>query len=130
MHAADRFAKLPNEQQTPHIGGICGIKAMKNKPDKLREAWIDRFEMVGPHYCRPLPKRLHGQTCGAKLRDGARCPRTDISKRNGRCLRHGGASTGPRTPAGKARCAANSGLPAMWAEIRTEVGRMDNDQRR
>nr|WP_290370784.1 HGGxSTG domain-containing protein [Paraburkholderia caribensis] len=74
--------------------------------------------MVGPYWPRPLPKRLRGLTCGAKLRGGARCTRTDISKRNGRCHAHGGASTGPRTPAGKARCAANSGLPKMWAELR------------
>lgn len=101
--------------------------------DRLRKAWIDhwrrearrarnwvRFEMVGPPYCRSLPKRLDGLPCGAKLRDGSRCPCTDISKRNGRCPAHGGASTGPRTAAGKARCAANSGLPAMWAELRTQ----------
>ncbi|WP_080003504.1 HGGxSTG domain-containing protein [Burkholderia pseudomallei] len=77
--------------------------------------------MCGPHYPRPLPKRLHGLQCGAKLRDGTRCPNTDIAKTNGRCRLHGGASTGPRTAAGKARCAANSGLPTMWAALRAEL---------
>jgi hypothetical protein len=111
---------------------------MRNKPinaDKLREAWIAfwkrerrrarqwvRFEMCGPHYPRPLPKRLHGLQCGAKLRDGTRCTSTDIAKANGRCRAHGGASTGPKSDAGKARCAENSGLPAMWTALRDEMG--------
>lgn len=126
---------------------LRALEALKRGPDavpaapnldKLREAWIDhwarearrarkwaRFEMCGPHYPRPLPKRLCGLTCGAKLRDGTRCPCVDISRRNGRCHAHGGASTGPKSPEGKARCATNSGLPRMWAQIRAEVARME-----
>lgn len=110
---------------------------MKNGPnlDKLREHWINhwqrearrarkwvRFAMVGPHWPRPIPERLRGLICGARLRDGTRCESADISKANGRCHAHGGSSTGPRTTVGKARCAANSGLPAMWAQLRGEPG--------
>nr|WP_080405171.1 HGGxSTG domain-containing protein [Burkholderia ubonensis] len=76
--------------------------------------------MVGPFHRRPLPERLRGLVCGARLRDGTRCQCTVISSRNGRCHAHGGASTGPRTPQGKARSAANSGLPAMWAALHDE----------
>jgi hypothetical protein len=40
-------------------------------------------------------------TCGAKTRAGGtcRCP----AMRNGRCRLHGGLSTGPKTPEGRAR---------------------------
>lgn len=40
----------------------------------------------------PLP--LHGETCGATLRNGERCKAPPM--RNGRCHAHGGRSTGPR----------------------------------
>jgi len=42
--------------------------------------------------------------CGAKTRAG--CPCKSPAMRNGRCRMHGGASTGPRTPEGRARVAA------------------------
>ena len=39
--------------------------------------------------------------CGAKTRKGSPC--RSPAMQNGRCRMHGGASTGPRTPAGLAR---------------------------
>ena len=42
--------------------------------------------------------------CGAKTRTG--CPCKGPAMKNGRCRMHGGASTGPRTPEGRARIAA------------------------
>jgi hypothetical protein len=41
---------------------------------------------------------------------------------NGRCRRHGGASTGPRTPAGKARLSARAKDVALrrWEHARSE----------
>lgn len=39
--------------------------------------------------------------CGAKNRRGVPC--TAFAMKNGRCRFHGGLSTGPRTPEGKAR---------------------------
>lgn len=44
-------------------------------------------------------------TCGAKTRAGLPCRSRQLYG-NGRCLNHGGASTGPRTDEGKARIAA------------------------
>ena len=41
------------------------------------------------------------ERCGAKTRRGRKCQSPAMS--NGRCRMHGGASTGPRTPAGLAR---------------------------
>lgn len=42
--------------------------------------------------------------CGARTRAGHPCLRKGIG-RGGRCASHGGASTGPRTPEGRARIA-------------------------
>lgn len=43
--------------------------------------------------------------CGAKTRKGTPCQAKALA--NGRCRNHGGLSTGPRTPEGKARAMAN-----------------------
>lgn len=51
-------------------------------------------------------------TCGARTRAGQPCRRTDLAE-NGRCHFHGGASTGPKTEAGKERARAN--LSLRWA---------------
>ena len=46
-----------------------------------------------------------GHRCGAKTRAGGACQNPAIKDRN-RCALHGGKSTGPRTPEGKARSIA------------------------
>jgi hypothetical protein len=46
-----------------------------------------------------------GQRCLAKTRAGGACQNPTIKGRT-RCKLHGGKSTGPRTPEGKARAAA------------------------
>ena len=46
-----------------------------------------------------------GRRCGAKTRAGGACQNPAIGGRN-RCALHGGLSTGPRTPEGKARSIA------------------------
>ena len=43
--------------------------------------------------------------CGARTRKGGRCRARGLGK-GGRCKFHGGSSTGPRTPEGKARSLA------------------------
>jgi len=43
--------------------------------------------------------------CGAKTRTGMPCKRKAMS--NGRCLNHGGLSTGPKTKTGKEKALAN-----------------------
>jgi hypothetical protein len=61
------------------------------------------------------------QRCGARCRDGHTCQSPaarDASGRvlNGRCSRHGGMSTGPKTAEGRARC--GDALRAFWARYR------------
>ena len=46
-----------------------------------------------------------GKRCGARTKAGTPCQRAAV-KRTGRCTRHGGKSTGPRTEEGRARIAA------------------------
>ena len=46
-----------------------------------------------------------GRRCGAKTRAGGACQNPAIKGRS-RCALHGGKSTGPRTPEGKARTIA------------------------
>lgn len=45
-----------------------------------------------------------GQRCGARTKAGTPCQRPAV-KKTGRCTRHGGKSTGPRTEEGRARIA-------------------------
>lgn len=52
------------------------------------------------------PRKADRPRCGAKTRTGKPCQRPG-SGRGGRCRNHGGMSTGPRTPQGLARSAAN-----------------------
>jgi hypothetical protein len=48
-------------------------------------------------------RRKPSSPCGARTRTGAPCRRTGLG--NGRCPNHGGLSSGPKTPAGRARIA-------------------------
>lgn len=59
-----------------------------------------------------------GQRCGAKTKVGTPCQRAAV-KRTGRCTRHGGKSTGPRTEEGRARIAA----------AQTKHGRLTKEKR-
>jgi hypothetical protein len=76
-----------------------------NIVDKLmaeHEAWRKRVRR------RPAPPRRRRDMprCGAYARStGQPCKAKALA--NGRCKNHGGMSTGPRTPEGKARALAN-----------------------
>src|SRR5262245_21189899 len=47
-------------------------------------------------------RELRNKLCGARTRSGHPCQRKGLGK-GGRCRNHGGMSTGPRTPEGRAR---------------------------
>jgi hypothetical protein len=57
-------------------------------------------------------RELRKKACGARTRAGHPCRRKGLGK-GGRCPNHGGMSTGPRTPEGRARLSAL--LKARWA---------------
>jgi hypothetical protein len=66
------------------------------------EAWLQQVREPPPP---PRPRRQKVQ-CGAYARStGQPCRAKALA--NGRCKNHGGMSTGPRTPEGKARALAN-----------------------
>jgi hypothetical protein len=70
--------------------------------------------------------------CGARTRAGLPCK--GQAMRNGRCYRHGGASTGPRTPEGlqrivKART-VHGAYGAEMRELRRLMRALDEEQRR
>jgi hypothetical protein len=56
---------------------------------------------------------LAAPRCGARTRAGECCRQPAM--RNGRCRMHGGLSTGPRTAAGRARCAAARRTHGLYA---------------
>jgi hypothetical protein len=69
------------------------------------EEWRRRGYCHPPPEYPPLPVDLAGLECGARTRAGTSCKLTALY-RNGRCKFHGGLSTGPKTPEGRARIAA------------------------
>ena len=70
--------------------------------------WAARcYEHPAPNF-PVMPADLHDLTCGARTRAGTPCKRRDLYA-SGRCRLHGGLSTGPTSPEGKARVALNGG---------------------
>ena len=70
-----------------------------------------------------------GIRCGARTKAGGSCQRPAV-KRTGKCNRHGGKSTGPRTQAGRDKIAAlhtkhgrTTKAERAKAKRRAEVGR-------
>ena len=74
------------------------------------ERWAARGYRHPPEPHPSMPQEIAGLTCGAKTRAGTPCKMTSIYD-NGRCKLHGGLSTGPKTPEGKAATARNGREP-------------------
>ncbi|WP_407942366.1 HGGxSTG domain-containing protein [Methylomonas rapida] len=86
------------------------LKSYFRQCDAIRDAWEQGNDRMPPRY-PAFPDDLRGLQCGAKTtRAGTPCKSTAIY-RNGRCLFHGGCSTGPTSLAGKARAAMNGHCP-------------------
>ena len=79
-----------------------------------------------------------GQRCEAKTRKGTACQKPPLRDKT-RCRLHGGLSTGPKTPEGKARIAAahwkhgrrskafTEARKQIWADLRSVEARMRAD---
>jgi hypothetical protein len=90
-----------------------------------------------------VPKHICGADLGADMRllsfmvsrgqnlrkiaDGMRCKATAVKTKRGawRCPLHGGLSTGPKTPEGKARISAAA--RARWEAYRAAKGAIKNN---
>jgi hypothetical protein len=72
-----------------------------------RAARRDAVKLTRQHAAeeRARLRELQNKPCGARTRTGQPCRRKGLGK-GGRCSNHGGMSTGPRTPEGRARVAA------------------------
>lgn len=83
--------------------------------ERAAESWCKRGYSHPPPVFPALPDDLRGLACGAKTRAGTPCKRLDIYL-SGRCKLHGGLSTGPKTPEGKAKVALNAHPPSKAHE--------------
>lgn len=104
-----------------HVAYVLGI------PDaQAHHASVDRSSFKGtifePHIARASWGHLKSSRskCGAKTRKGTPCQAPALN-RNGRCKLHGGLSTGPRTPEGRARSSEGS---RRWHARRRRAGRL------
>jgi hypothetical protein len=101
----DQRRKLWREYQARCDAVSAGNRTL----ERLYDEALQRGDRVGrlQRYALPVfPDELRGLPCGARTRRGKPCKRTDLH-RNGRCKFHGGMSTGPKTPEGRARSLAN-----------------------
>ena len=66
---------------------------------------VNHAELIEAGMATRFGRGWPGRRCGAKTRAGGMCQNPGIGSRT-RCKLHGGLSTGPRTPEGKARATA------------------------
>lgn len=82
-----------------------------DEAEQYRSAYYDAYGELPPLPVLPeypeFPPECFDMICGAWGRQRQRPCQSKQIERNGRCKFHGGASTGPKTPEGKARSVAN-----------------------
>jgi hypothetical protein len=112
------YAMDPDWEEIKHLSDEELERFFDNRPTLTVDEFVDRSlarqkarrAHAGANTSRAanIPKWLRPQ-CGAKTRAGGRCRATPVwdkkhdRPRNGRCRMHGGLSTGPKTPEGKAK---------------------------
>ena len=67
-----------------------------------------------------------GIRCGARTKLGGACQRPAV-KRTGRCTRHGGKSTGPKTQAGRDKIAALHTIHGQYTKEKRQVAKQRAD---
>ena len=92
----------PTQETSTPINDLTDSELRQQAPRTLWRKFCAAYPPI------PYPPELRDwdMTCGARTRRGTSCKRKDIYA-SGRCHLHGGPSTGPRTPEGKKRSAAN-----------------------
>lgn len=91
----ERQEQLP-QRPTQALSNI--LKALN-----VRKFYERRLVFEGPLEAH-RPSRGNPIMCGAKTRSGGSCRKPPLAGKT-RCRLHGGLSTGPRTTAGRAKCA-------------------------
>ena len=100
-----RIAGTPLDAQIGEVLLICDIGLARcciwtNRVNPLLQATKIMYEHDPMKDLTSKPRR-----CGAKTRSGTPCAKYPLAGKR-RCRNHGGASTGPKTDAGRARIAA------------------------
>ena len=73
--------------------------------ENMKLTLVNHQKLIEAGKATRLGAHWPGQRCFAKTRQGTPCRNPVVTNRN-RCRMHGGLSTGPRTPEGKARSIA------------------------
>ena len=73
--------------------------------ENMKLTLVNHQKLIEAGKATRLGAHWPGQRCFAKTRQGTPCRNPVVTDRN-RCRMHGGLSTGPRTPEGKARSIA------------------------
>ena len=102
---------VPDETVLPRLrrvqtGPPITDTAESRRNFELRKMWVVYMGLRFRGTDIPFPEELRSLTCGARTRKGTLCKRRDLYQ-SARCRLHGGLSSGPTSPEGKRRSAAN-----------------------
>lgn len=89
------FSKDKSKAHKQRLEAIARLKVMEGMTEQEARAYL----RAQNHFKLRMPSL--GELCLAKTRRGTPCQARALP--SGRCRFHGGLSTGPKTPAGKAR---------------------------
>jgi hypothetical protein len=115
----------------------CCLKSVIMGPINVRVLAVTKVRFEAGNKWRFGPERPL-QSCDAKTRKGTACQKPPLRDKT-RCRLHGGLSTGPKTPEGKARIAAahwkhgrrsrafTEARKQIWADLRAVEARMRAD---
>lgn len=106
---ADALAMFRHWQQEQRAREALAATLPDDDKRKLFRAFAKRRQEAidaGRWHIPQRPGYLTGLTCGAITAKGQPCCMTALEA-NGRCKWHGGRSTGPRTPEGRAKALEN-----------------------
>ncbi len=115
--AMERIVKalgLGHSYSSTRARDIKGFNSMSARLDQMAEDPLVDLRARQTAAPRPSTARVR---CGAKTRKGHPCKAKSLPGKR-RCKFHGGMSTGPRTPEGKA--AVGAAAKARWARWRAE----------
>jgi len=111
----DHPQRTPSEKSARRAETVRAVKALDARRTRRR-----------PRSKRP--KLAARPRCGARCRDGHACTAPAVwlpgasAPRNGRCSMHGGLSTGPRSPEGRAKARESIALGRAVLALRFNRG--------
>lgn len=101
------FLALVREEYERRIAKREKQKQRAENLEKRAQRLADATAQAPPVRRKRRQPRHNRRQCGARCRDGHACTARVVDGRN-RCRMHGGLSTGPKTPEGRAAIAASN----------------------